>query len=138
MSKVRSIMDRVTMAVEFVFLFTLIAGLVVLWAAVQSTQDERLYEGAILRTLGASRRQLMLGVAAEFVTLGLLAGLLAAFSASIVGFVLAEQIFHLTYKPDLVIWLAGLFGGAIGIGVTGTLGARSVVTHPPLYTLRRA
>jgi putative ABC transport system permease protein len=137
MTKVRGIMDRVTLAVEFVFLFTLAAGLVVLWAAIQSTQDERLHDGAILRTLGASRRQLLLGVAAEFVTLGLLAGLLAAFSASAIGFVLAEQIFHLTYKPNLVIWLAGLIGGAVGIGLIGTLGARSVATHPPLYTLRR-
>ena len=137
MAKVRGIMDRVTLAVEFVFLFTLAAGLVVLWAAIQSTQDERLHEGAILRTLGASRQQLLLGVAAEFVTLGLLAGLLAAFSASVIGFVLAEQIFHLTYKPDLAIWLAGLIGGAVGIGLTGTLGARSVAMHPPLYTLRR-
>jgi putative ABC transport system permease protein len=138
MGKVRNIMDRVTLAVEFVFLFTLIAGLLVLWAAIQSTQDERLYEGAILRTLGASRRQLLLGVAAEFITLGVLAGLLAAFSSSLIGYVLAEQIFHLPYKPNLAIWLAGLVGGALGVGITGTLGARSVITHPPLYTLRRA
>ena len=138
MGKVRNIMDRVTLAVEFVFLFTLIAGLLVLWAAIQSTQDERLYEGAILRTLGASRRQLLLGVAAEFVTLGLLAGLLAALSASLIGYVLAEQIFHLPYKFNAVIWLVGLVGGALGVGITGTLGARSVITRPPLYTLRRA
>jgi putative ABC transport system permease protein len=138
MQKVRTIMDRVTLAVEFVFLFTLIAGLVVLWSAIQSTQDERLFEGAILRTLGATRRQLLMGVAAEFVTLGLLAGLLAAFAASAVGFVLADQIFHLPYKPGTGIWLAGLLGGALGVGITGTLGARSVITRPPLYTLRRA
>ena len=138
MGKVRNIMDRVTLAVEFVFLFTLVAGLLVLWAAIQSTQDERLYEGAILRTLGASRRQLLLGLAAEFVTLGLLAGLLAAFSSSLIGYVLAEQIFHLPYKPNVAIWFAGLIGGALGVGVTGTLGARSVITRPPLYTLRRA
>lgn len=138
MGKVRNIMDRVTLAVEFVFLFTLIAGLLVLWAAIQSTQDERLYEGAILRTLGASRRQLLLGVAAEFITLGVLAGVLAAFSSSLIGYVLAEQIFHLPYKFNVAIWFAGLIGGALGVGITGTLGARSVITRPPLYTLRRA
>ena len=73
MTRVRTIMDRVSLAVEFIFLFTLMAGVAVLLAAIQSSQDERRYESAILRTLGAQRGTLMRGLVAEFVTLGALA-----------------------------------------------------------------
>lgn len=137
MSKVRNIMDRVTVAVEFVFLFTLAAGITVLLAAIQATQDERRFEGAILRTLGASRRQLIQGIAAEFVTLGMLAGLLAAISANVVGYVLAQQVFHMTYRPGIELWILGILGGALGVGIAGTLGVRSVVNQPPMKTLQR-
>lgn len=136
MNKVRSIMDRVTLAVEFVFLFTLVAGFTVLMAAIQATQDERRHEGAILRTLGASRGQLMQGIAAEFTVLGLLAGLLAAFAASVVGYVLAQQVFHLPYQLNINVWLIGIIGGALGVGIAGTLGVRSVVNQPPMKTLQ--
>jgi putative ABC transport system permease protein len=74
MSKVREIMDRVIAAVEYVFLFTLAAGLVVLYAAIQATQDERRFESAVLRTLGARRAVVRQSLLAEFATLGLLAG----------------------------------------------------------------
>src|SRR6202000_1287699 len=77
LKQIRSIMDRATLAVQYVFLFTLVAGVVVLLAAVQSTRDERGYESAMLRTLGASRRTVLQGVAAEFSALGLLSGTLA-------------------------------------------------------------
>ena len=74
MGKVREIMDRVIVAVEYVFLFTLAAGLVVLYAAIQATQDERRFESAVLRALGARRRVVRKSLLAEFATLGLLAG----------------------------------------------------------------
>ena len=74
LKQIRDIMDRASLAVQYVFLFTLAAGVVVLLAAVQATRDERRYESAILRTLGASRRTVLQGVAAEFGALGLLAG----------------------------------------------------------------
>ncbi len=69
--QIRAIIDRASLAVQYVFLFTLTAGIVVLLAAVQSTRDERRYESAMLRTLGASRRTVLQGVAAEFSALGL-------------------------------------------------------------------
>ena len=78
LSQVRDVMDKAALAVQYVSLFTLAAGLMVLLAAVQATRDERRYESAMLRTLGASRRIVFQGVAAEFTALGLLAGLLAA------------------------------------------------------------
>jgi putative ABC transport system permease protein len=136
MTKVRAIMDRVNLSVQYVFLFTLFAGLTVLYSAIQSTQDERLYESALLRTLGASRAHILKGLAAEFVVLGLLAGVLAALAASLAGFVLARQVFHLAYTFNPWLWLAGLAGGAIGVGVFGILGARFVLNRPPLQSLR--
>ena len=74
LSQVRDVMDKAALAVQYVFLFTLAAGLMVLLAAVQATRDERRYESAMLRTLGASRRVVFQGVAAEFTALGLLGG----------------------------------------------------------------
>ena len=74
LKQIRDIIDRASLAVQYVFLFTLAAGIVVLLAAVQSTRDERRYESAMLRTLGASRGTVLQGVAAEFSALGFLSG----------------------------------------------------------------
>ncbi|HEX9627459.1 MAG TPA: FtsX-like permease family protein [Acidiferrobacterales bacterium] len=136
MTKVRTIMDRVNLSVQYVFVFTLLAGLVVLYAAIQASRDERLYEGALLRTLGASRAQLWQGLAAEFLALGLLAGLLAALAASVTGFVLARQVFDLDYSFNPWVFAWGLGGGALGVGLFGLWGTRAVVRRPPLATLR--
>jgi len=111
---------------------------VVLLAAVQATRDERHFESAILRTLGASRGVVFAGVAAEFVVLGLLAGILASAGASIAGFFLAREIFDLKYSPDPMVWIAGIAGGALLVGAAGVLAARSAVTQPPAATLRQA
>ena len=78
LAQVRDVMNKASLAVQYVFLFTLAAGLMVLLAAVQSTRDERRYESAMLRTLGASRSVVFQGVASEFIVLGALSGLLAA------------------------------------------------------------
>ena len=138
LSQVRGVMDKASTAVQYVFLFTLLAGLVVLLAAVQATRDERRYESAMLRTLGASRRVVLAGVAAEFVTIGLLAGLLAAAGAALAGWLLARNVFELAYAPSASVWIAGVFGGALLVGVAGVLAARSSVTQPPSATLREA
>ncbi len=137
MSKVRSIMQRVNLSVEYVFLFTLFAGLTVLYAAIQATQDERFYEIALLRTLGASRRQLLQGLAAEFIALGVLAGLLAALAATISGYVMARHLFHLDYSFDPWLWLTGMIVGGSGVGLFGLWGTRFVLRRPPLQTLRQ-
>jgi putative ABC transport system permease protein len=137
LSQVRDVMDKAALAVQYVFLFTLAAGLMVLLAAVQATRDERRYESAMLRTLGASRRVVLQGVAAEFTVLGLLAGLLAALGATVVGFYLAREVFNLEYSPDPWVWVVGVLGGGLLVGVAGVLAARSVVTQPPIETLRQ-
>jgi putative ABC transport system permease protein len=136
LKQIRDIMDRASLAVQYVFLFTLAAGVVVLLAAVQSTRDERRYESAMLRTLGASRGTVLQGVAAEFSALGFLSGTLAAFGATGVGWVLAHRLFSLHYTLDPRVWVVGLVCGTILVGVSGTLATRRVVNTPPIHTLR--
>ena len=136
MSQVRRIIERVSLAVEYVFLFTLISGLLVMYAAIYATLDERTRESVILRTLGAGRRRLLNGVIAEFVTLGALAGMVAAIAASLLGYLLAEHLFQLEYQFNGWLWLWGVVGGGIGVGVAGVLGTRKVLTAPPLQVLR--
>jgi putative ABC transport system permease protein len=135
MRQVRTIMDRATLAIEYVFVLTLLAGLMVLYAAIQASREGRRHDTAILRTLGASRRQVLASLFIEFTTLGALAGLLAAAGASAVGYVLAARIFELPYHLNLWVWLAGTLGGALGVGLAGTMGTRSVLKQPPLLTL---
>jgi putative ABC transport system permease protein len=139
LSQVRDVMDKASRAVEYVFLFTLLAGVMVLLAAIQSTRDERLYESAILRTLGASRRTVLESVAAEFTMLGLLAGALAAICSGTVGHLLATRVFSIPSSLPLIFKVAawGLLAGALLVGITGTWAARSVVNYPPIATLRQ-
>src|SRR5690606_13633497 len=118
LAQVRSVMDKASLAVQYVFGFTLLAGITVLLAAIQATRDERRYESAMLRTLGASRRVVLQGVAAEFTVLGLLAGTLAAVGASVAGYFLATRVFSLDYLLDPTVWLVGLVSGAVLVGVS--------------------
>ncbi len=136
MAQVRAIIERVALAVQYVFLFTLAAGLTVLYAAIQASLDERLRENAILRALGARRRHLLLGLAAEFVTLGGLAGLLAAALAALLGYLLASQVLELAYTGSPWLWLLGPLLGGLGVGIAGLLGTWRVIGSPPLRVLR--
>ncbi|GFE78263.1 inner membrane transport permease [Steroidobacter agaridevorans] len=136
LTQVRGVMDKASLAVQYVFGFTLLAGVTVLLAAIQATRDERRYESAMLRTLGASRRVVLQGVAAEFTTLGILSGTLAAIGATAAGYFLATEIFNLDYTFDMTVWAVGLVAGAVLVGLSGTLATRSVVNHPPVATLR--
>jgi putative ABC transport system permease protein len=136
MSQVQKMMDQVARAVQFIFLFTLFAGVLVLYAAIASTQDERLYQATVMRTLGASRAQLRRAVIAEFATLGVLAGLLAATSASMLGFVIATRVLNVNYVANPTLWVIGVAAGAIGIGLAGYGGTRGVLKVAPLQAMR--
>lgn len=136
LTQVRSVIEKAILAVQSVFLFTLCAGLVVLLAAVQATRDERRYESAMLRTLGASRGTVARGVLAEFTMLGLLSGLLAAAGASVAGWLLARYVLEIEYAFDPLVWVVGLFGGALLVASAGWAATRSVVRQPPITTLR--
>jgi putative ABC transport system permease protein len=122
LKQIRDVGDKASLAVQYVFLFTLAAGITVLLAAIQATRDERRYESAMLRTLGASRRTVLLGVAAEFTALGLLAGVLGALGATVAGYFLATRLFNLQYSLDLWVWTVGIVLGVLLVGISGTLG----------------
>ena len=138
LKKIREIMDHATTGVEYVFIFTLVAGVIVLFSAIQSTLDERRFETAVVRALGASRTHVTRGLLAEFLTLGLLAGLVAAIAATAIGAVLALEVFDIGYRINPWLWLVGAGGGAAGVGFAGWLGTRGVLDHPPVETLRSA
>jgi putative ABC transport system permease protein len=138
LEKARSIVEQAISAVQYVFLFTLLAGLGVLYAAVQATLDERKREAAILRTLGASRNKIILGVLSEFVMLGLLAGVVAVLGASALSQWLAKAVFELDFHFDPWLAIIGVLGAAAGAGLAGFLGTRSVLATPPTASLRAA
>ncbi len=135
--QIQGIIDRVARAVEFVFLFTLAGGLLVLQAAIASTQDERKYDAAVVRTLGASQRQLQSAQATEFLLLGALAGFLGAAGATALGWALAERVFNIPFSGSPLVWLYGIVGGAVAVTLAGWIGTRSTVNEPPLTVLRQ-
>lgn len=136
LAQVRGVIDKAAVAVQSVFMFTLLAGLTVLLAAVQASRDERRFESAMLRTLGASRRTVRAGVLAEFLTLGALAGLLAAAGASLAGYLVAKHVLDVRYSFDALVWLWGLAAGAVLVAGGGWLATRAVVRQSPLLALR--
>jgi putative ABC transport system permease protein len=136
MAQVKRISDQVSRAVEFVFLFAIAAGLVVLFAAITTTQDERVFEGAVMRTLGANRRQMVLVQLSEFLAIGLAAGLVAAAGAVGLAMVLSERVLGVPYTFDWFVPVAGLVAGGLGVAIAGLLGTRKAVDSPPLAAIR--
>lgn len=136
LAQVRRTAEQVATAVEYVFYFTVAAGLLVLVAAISATQDERLLEGGVMRAFGASRGQLRGAHLAEFAAIGLIAGATAAIAASVVAGLIASQVFDLPWQGD---WQVAGLGGGLGlllVTLTGLWATRSVVAAPPAVTLR--
>ncbi|QDQ26215.1 FtsX-like permease family protein [Chitinimonas arctica] len=136
LAEVRSVLDRVLAAVEVVFVFSLAAGVAVLYAATLATHDERKQEVAILRTLGASRRMIGQAVSAELLLVGGLAGLLAAAAALAMGALAATQLFSL---PATISWWllpGGLVMGALAARFAAAPLLNRVLRTPPLRALR--
>jgi putative ABC transport system permease protein len=126
----------VVVAVEFLFMFTLASGVLVLYAALMGSQDERRREAGLLRALGATRRQLSQAQLIEFMLVGGLGGLLAATGAGLMGWGLATYQFKFEWSFSPVVWLAGLAVGVACAIAGGWLGLRNVLKQPPLQTLR--
>lgn len=136
MGRVRAIVDQVARALEFVFAFTLLAGLLTLYTAVVATQDERRYDTALIRTLGGTRRQIMSSLIAEFSVLGGAAGALGVIGAVALTWTLATRILKIEFVASPSVWMAGF---ALATGLTmlaGWLGTRSVLKTPPIQVLR--
>ena len=134
--QVRHIMDQISQTMSAVFVFTLLSGMAVLYAALLATQDERIHETAILRTLGADSRYLRRLHLSEFAVLGLLSGLFAAGGAALLGWVLACRVLDIPYHTGIAIWLAGGLGGMSVVMLAGWLGTRRVSMLSPLAILR--
>lgn len=136
MQQIRHLMAQASLAVEYVFLFTLGSGIVVLLAAVQATREERRFEAAVLRTLGASRRLVRSAAVAEFATLGFSAGLLGALAATLIAWVLANRVFLLPYHPDWRVWVIGLVSGTLIVAASGMLATWRLLRVSPMEVLR--
>jgi putative ABC transport system permease protein len=137
-NQVQRVLDQVIRAVEFLFGFTLAAGLVVLFAAVTATREERAREFAIMRAVGARSSLLRQVQRAELAGVGLLAGVLASVVAIIVGWALAKYVFEFAWTASLWVPAAGGLLGALLALAAGWWGLRSVLNTPVVTTLRRA
>jgi putative ABC transport system permease protein len=138
LAQIQQVIDQVVAAVEFLFGFTLAAGVLVLVAAMLGSQQERLREAGILRALGATRRQLSRAQTLECLLLGAVAGAMAASGAALTGWVLARFVFDFVWSFSPLLWVFGIAAGAGCALVGGWAGLRTVLTQAPLQTLREA
>ena len=121
---------------QFVFAFALAAGVLVLYAALSATQDERGHQAALVRALGAVRRQLRQAQLVELSAIGAIAGLLAGLGASAIGWLLARQVLHFDYHLGLWPFAVGIGLGAACAIAGGSLALRRVIGTPPWIVLR--
>jgi len=135
-AQVRGIVDQIAQTVSAVFLFTLLTGLAVLYAALLSTQDERNHEAAILRTLGADSAYLRRLHLSEFALLGGLSGLFAAAGAVLLGWVLARFVLEIPWQFNASICVVGTVGGILIVTLSGWLATRQLLRRSPLQILK--
>ena len=138
LNQVQRVLGQVISAVEFLFLFTLAAGLVVLFAAVTATREERAREYAVLRALGASNQLLAQVQRTELAGVGALAGLLASSVAIAMSWGLAKYAFEFNWNPSPWVPLIGALTGALLAWLAGWWGLREVLERPVVQTLRQA
>ena len=132
----QEIIDQLINAVQFVFLFALFSGLLVLYSALVATEDERRREAAVMRVYGASRAQVTGTQRAEFLAMGVIAGLLATIGAAVIGQVLARRVFELDLPPSLALWVAGPLAGLALLSLNAWISSRKVLRASPALTLR--
>jgi putative ABC transport system permease protein len=132
----QDVIDQLINAVQFVFLFALGAGLLVLYSALVATEDERRREAAVMRVYGASRAQVTGSQRAEFLAMGLVAGVLATLGAAAIGQLLAQSVFELDLPPSPELWIAGPLAGVLLLSLNAWLSARKVLSASPALTLR--
>lgn len=136
LEQIREMTDKLILIVQFVFGFAVLAGLVVLYASLQATHDEREFELAVLRTLGGRNDQLRRALLAEFAVLGGVAGVLAGVGSSAIAWALAEFVFKMAYVPSVLPVIAAVLAGGLSVVVGGWFGTRALLARPPLASLR--
>ena len=118
-------------------LFLILAcGVMVLFAAIGATFDERMQESAVLRTLGSSSRLILGSLTVEFATLGLIAGVVASICAEGVIMMLQWWVFEMPVQVHPWLWIVGAVSGMVLVGGLGLLRSRKLVKVPPLQSLR--
>ena len=132
----QGIIDQLIDAVQFVFLFALVAGLLVLYSALVATEDERRREAAVMRVYGASRAQVTGTQRAEFLAMGAIAGVLATIGAAIIGQILARRVFELDLPPSAGLLIAGPLAGLVLLSLNAWISSRKVLRASPALTLR--
>jgi putative ABC transport system permease protein len=132
----QAMVDQLVHAVQFIFLFALGAGLLVLYCALAATEDERRREAAVMRVVGASRAQVARRSRAEFLAMGLVAGALASLGAAVIGELLARRVFDIELPANAALWLSGPLAGLALLSLNAWLSARKVLAAPPALTLR--
>ncbi|WP_027158697.1 ABC transporter permease [Methylobacter luteus] len=132
----KTILTQLTAAINYLLYFALLAGFTVLFAAVYTTLDDRVYDGALMRTLGANRAFLRKTHLIEFTLLGLISGLLAVLISEIILYTLYTQVMHMEYVPNIYLWVIMPLIGALFVGLAGYWGVRDVVNKSPLLVLR--
>jgi putative ABC transport system permease protein len=136
-TQIQKVLDQVIRAVEFLFAFTLAAGVVVLLTAITATKDERAKEFAVMRALGASGKLLRQVQGAELAGVGLLAGFLASIVAVAIGWAMASYVFEFSWSIKLWVPLVGALTGSVLALIAGTYVLRSVLQKPVIETLRQ-
>ncbi|HEX6295951.1 MAG TPA: FtsX-like permease family protein, partial [Burkholderiales bacterium] len=134
----QEVIDQLITAVQFVFLFALGAGLLVLYSALVATEDERRREAAVMRVYGASRAQVTGAQRMEFLAMGVIAGVLATLGAAAIGQLLARRVFELDLPPSVALWVAGPLAGLALLSLNAWLSSRKVLRASPAITLREA
>jgi len=137
MEQIQRIIDQVSIAVEFVLLFVMMAGLMVLLAAVQSSMDIRNFESTILRTLGAQKSYLRSAIVSEFSLIGLMSGLMASAGTELTAFGLYKYIFELPFELHLWVWISGPIMGLTVITFAGYQASKRVLKQSPMVSLRQ-
>jgi putative ABC transport system permease protein len=135
--QIQTLLGQVTLAVEYLLILVLLAGILVLIAALHSSLNDRLQQGAVLRTLGAKRQQLQLMQWFEFLLLGALAGIIAVAGAEAICWVLYQRLFELEYPWHLSYWFWLPLGSAIMIALLANRNLVQVIKQPPLVILRK-
>ena len=136
LAQLKLILSQLTSAVNYVLYFALLAGFTVLFAAVYATLDQRIYEGALMRTLGANRALLRKNHLIEFSLLGFIAGVLAVIISQALVFALYHWVLLMDYHPNFLMCGLTPVIGTLFVTLAGYFGVREVANKSPMVILR--
>lgn len=132
----KTILNQLTAAINYLLYFALMAGFTVLFAAIYATLDSRIYEGALMRSLGATRLFLRKTHLIEFCFLGFMSGTLAVVMSETILYFLYTRVMHIAYQANFLLWFVVPLLGMLFVGLTGFWGVRKVVNQSPMKRLR--